>query len=640
MARRSSRRCFQRKQCNRDPRRIAMTPHPELCPINSPRVASFDEDLEAVSCDNIQIVIEDTVSTQPCASMSRCTTTKKHNDPMVVLDSGIHIRENTGVADDGVVPVEIYLQRFEKILFHNMSKLTETVESLVLLSTYLKGVDSNGKPSAISSVVDGNDQTQPSIQPKGGTASHLDLLPGQSSATLETDAAYSHESTSDLRFAVTHHGGTKHIDQYFSAKTRNRNVSINVSTLMDYALATDILWHLPENLRESTTGGVWFCLRQLQNSTLFTVFVMSALLVSTITYGIQVDNLISHGEVNPVLESIETSCTVTFTIELLIRIPSYGGKFDGSLMFDACIVAAAWLDLIFRIASKDLNTDVSSMLTIVRSARSLRLCRLVCFLPQVRVVILTIISSMNALFWLLLVMLCVIFVFAVVLTEGAGQVLQRNELPDDLVNDLKHDFGSVVRSMYTLFQSVVGGVSWGEPARLTLHFGVGYFVVFLGYISLMMFSVLNVVLGFFVDGAIQLMERDRELCNMRLHEQNKHIAEDLGALLSCLDTNSDGEISYGEWLHAVADRDTRELLEVLGFDVSDARQLFHMIDVDDSGLINLRELVLCMQRVSGKVTGIHMDLVLRRLERLAPLEKLVAKLDERVRTLTCARGEQ
>eukprot|EP00927_Polykrikos_kofoidii_P053235 TRINITY_DN4750_c0_g2_i1.p1 TRINITY_DN4750_c0_g2~~TRINITY_DN4750_c0_g2_i1.p1 ORF type:complete len:634 (-),score=91.76 TRINITY_DN4750_c0_g2_i1:155-2056(-) len=615
-----------------------MPPFPSFVPTGFPKALSSNDTEWQVHCDDVDIVIEDGLATQPHSGTSNYTTAEEHDDRLLVMNKGIHMQKEVGTIDD-VSVVQLSLQRFEKILVDNMATLTEAVASLDLLSTSVtrpaaKEISPARKSYAASKW---NTSSKSAIGPMSSSSTFgfklSEAVPIESEVSiLPVNKTISNSFGKIRRKAI----GSVHE----FADRRRRNVSISGSIVMDHAVATDILGYLPDTIREHNVGRVVSFSRRIKDSPLFTTFVMIALLVSTVTYGIQVDNFVIRGSIDPLLESIETTCTLILTFELLLRLTSTPanrllGRFDGSLVFDGCIVISAWIDFVIRlvVAERRLSSDINSILIIVRSLRSLRICRLVFFLPQVRVVLMTILSSMNALFWLLVVMLCVMFVFAVILTEGAGQLLQHGEVPHELIEDMTRDFGSVVRSVYTLFQSAVGGIEWGGPAGLTLHFGLGYFAVFLSYISLMMFSVLNVVLGFFVDGAIQLMERDREICRVRLIEQNRNIADDLVTLLKGLDTDGDGEITYGEWLHALADSKIRLLLGVLGFDTVDVKQLFDLLDADDSGTISLRELVRGMQRVRGKVTALHVDLVLKQTDRLITMENLLASLDSQLKTL-------
>merc|ERR1712176_915524 len=107
-----------------------------------------------------------------------------------------------------------------------------------------------------------------------------------------------------------------------------------------------------------------------------------------------------------------------------------------------------------------------------------------------------IIGSLTSLFWLLVLMLVITYMFAIVLTQGATEA-KRKDLSN--MDDVKEFYGSIPTSMFTLYQSMIGGVDWGVPAKASLSLGGMYFCTYLGFIFMNVFCVLNIVTGVFVD---------------------------------------------------------------------------------------------------------------------------------------------
>eukprot|EP00927_Polykrikos_kofoidii_P053231 TRINITY_DN4750_c0_g1_i3.p1 TRINITY_DN4750_c0_g1~~TRINITY_DN4750_c0_g1_i3.p1 ORF type:complete len:648 (-),score=71.88 TRINITY_DN4750_c0_g1_i3:148-1965(-) len=371
---------------------------------------------------------------------------------------------------------------------------------------------------------------------------------------------------------------------------------------------------------------------------LFRAFIVSALLTSTVTFGMQV-NLTVQSMTNPVLDNVETTCTIIFTLELLLKLFLHGKDLwncvDADLVLDAIIVSFAWVDLVVVICAgggEHMQPELTTILTVVSSARSLRLARVALFVPHIRIVMSTIASSLDSLFWLCMLMLCVMYVFALILTAGMGQLMMRqHDISDDSIEDLKRSFGSVSRTTYTLFLAANGGVSWGEPASLVMEIGPSYFVVYLVFISLMIFSVLNVVLGVFVDGAIQLMERDRDLCAARAVSDHNQLLRDSRLLMFCLDLDENGIITWEEFRTALMDKKSRITLEVMGMDTSDLWELFTLIDTDEDGVITTHELLLAAHRSRGKATKLHMDVVMKCFEACKSTQRAVAEVKQELK---------
>merc|ERR1712070_1162172 len=102
---------------------------------------------------------------------------------------------------------------------------------------------------------------------------------------------------------------------------------------------------------------------------------------------------------------------------------------------------------------------------------------------------------MAQLFWLMLLMLVVMYMFAVVLSQGALAWLRPYE--DEEKNAAHEQYRNVEQ-----------------------YFGIFYFSVFLFFVFFSIFSVMNIVTGVFVDGAIQHVSNDRKMV-LEQHLQNK-----------------------------------------------------------------------------------------------------------------------
>merc|ERR1712093_318170 len=127
-------------------------------------------------------------------------------------------------------------------------------------------------------------------------------------------------------------------------------------------------------------------------------------------------------------------------------------------------------------------------------------------LSEVRIMAVMIIGSLSSLFWLFVLIFFLMFGFSIVFTQAAVDFVDNpanDNVDPAIMKGINHHFGRVSRSLLTLFTSVTGGISWGEPAAIIDLDGPIYLQVYMFYIFFVFFSVLNIVTGVFVDGAIQ-----------------------------------------------------------------------------------------------------------------------------------------
>merc|ERR1740117_2491579 len=122
--------------------------------------------------------------------------------------------------------------------------------------------------------------------------------------------------------------------------------------------------------------------------------------------------------------------------------------------------------------------------------------------------------------------LVLLFMLMYVLSIVCMQVISAKEasmgynLPDE--HKLKYYFGSLDRSMLTLFETIVGGISWdeiAEPLRTDIHPFMALFLCF--YVVVACYAISNMMTGMFVQKAMQFTAEDsdkqmadciRELC--------------------------------------------------------------------------------------------------------------------------------
>eukprot|EP00927_Polykrikos_kofoidii_P009831 TRINITY_DN1411_c0_g1_i1.p1 TRINITY_DN1411_c0_g1~~TRINITY_DN1411_c0_g1_i1.p1 ORF type:complete len:658 (-),score=106.78 TRINITY_DN1411_c0_g1_i1:128-2101(-) len=388
--------------------------------------------------------------------------------------------------------------------------------------------------------------------------------------------------------------------------------------------------------------------RNIVKHPLFDRAIFVVLVANAGVVGIQVNNDVSGRASHVSLDYFDSFSACVFATELMLRVGAFEwSKFPRwtalSIAFDACLVCLSVFNFIVLRMGREVfgsgSTSILVFLKIARLSRSFRLIRALQRFAKVRVMVMMIGGSLPSLFWLCTLLLCLMYIFSIVLTTGAADVIVNDGKvftslicdhdksfhcePGIITDSVRRFFGSVPRTMFTLWQAMSGGMEWGQPAILAFYLGPVYFVVFCGFICFTTFSVLNIVTGVFVDGAIQLAEGDRETRMEREDDKRRMIADDLQELLFTLDVNMDGRISWEEWQSEIKRREVSALLSSLGITAVDAKELFSVMDVDGDGELSIVELVDGVQRAKGPAKGIHMQILLSRVNRISERLKMI-----------------
>lgn len=358
----------------------------------------------------------------------------------------------------------------------------------------------------------------------------------------------------------------------------------------------------------------------------FDYFIATIVLLNTLLIGAQIHHEAVSTSNEVIFDILEYMCAGIFFLELMLRFVCLGGNYCNKderywASFDVFLVVLSCVDIVMNVVwggAEDLpgpGASSGKILKMIRMARVMRVLRMVRFLGELRVMVRMIIQSTFSLFWLLVLLATLMYVFAILLTQGATTYLttppEGGVIGDEPSNAkaVRDAYGSLFLSMYTLFKAMTDGMSWHIAADALESVGFFYFVLFLGYIFFTLFSVLNIVTGVFVDGAIQLANEDRSLLIKKETCARVAQASHLMDLLAEMDTDESGTITLSEFEASMRDPKIEQFMAALQVDHTQAQELFNLLDTDGSGSIDIDEFVEGMQRIRGEAKSLDIHLL-------------------------------
>eukprot|EP00928_Gymnodinium_smaydae_P038545 TRINITY_DN2656_c0_g1_i1.p1 TRINITY_DN2656_c0_g1~~TRINITY_DN2656_c0_g1_i1.p1 ORF type:complete len:544 (-),score=117.86 TRINITY_DN2656_c0_g1_i1:105-1736(-) len=360
------------------------------------------------------------------------------------------------------------------------------------------------------------------------------------------------------------------------------------------------------------------------------VFVNSVAIVVFLNacfMGLRVERLIANkGSESSVFGLFERLFSIIFLVEIVLRLWALKKKFFLGKervwnIFDLSLVSLSTFELLMdliTLGGGGIAESVIKLLRILRGARVVRVVRLLRMFTDLQVMVGMIINSMRSLFWILVLLFSIMYVFGIVFTQGAIDFLYvdgYDESQQDLALSVNETYGSLIKTIFSLFKSMSGGVSWGElvaPLQ-ALHFA--YVGLYICYIFLAIFSLSNIVTGVFVDSAIQSGKDERDVIIQREKKRKEALVTDLRRLLCDLDEDGGGDVSYEEFVEKLANEDVQLHFAAMEIDSSDSHELFMLLDDDDSGSISIDEFIEGCMRLKGMAKQIDIQklcLVLRR----------------------------
>jgi len=197
--------------------------------------------------------------------------------------------------------------------------------------------------------------------------------------------------------------------------------------------------------------------------------------------------------------------------------------------------------------------------------------------------------------WSALFMLVPMFVFSMGLTQVVREFRVESGLDENKLSDLMIWYGTLDRSILTLFYSIAGGLSWSEAQMpLAEHGFVVYSILFLLYVALMIFAVLNVLTGVFVQAADSAASSEKE----------KKVLETLHTIFHDVDHDRSGTLTNDEFTALLKHRDIGVCLQSLNIPPNQADCLFKLIDSDGSGAIAIDEFLEGCDKFQGSLKAI------------------------------------
>merc|ERR1712137_792802 len=125
----------------------------------------------------------------------------------------------------------------------------------------------------------------------------------------------------------------------------------------------------------------------------------------------------------------------------------------------------------------------------------------------------------------------------------------------------------------------------------------GYLEIFLLFIIFSMFAVLNVVTAVFVDNAVQSSNADRQVIISEERQKHEEFLKSMQQVFEELDTDHTHTISREEFERQVQDEGMVSYFKALDLDVTQARTLFTLLDVDNTGSVDIEEFIIgCMKK--------------------------------------------
>jgi hypothetical protein len=249
------------------------------------------------------------------------------------------------------------------------------------------------------------------------------------------------------------------------------------------------------------------------------------------------------------------------------------------------------------------------MFRLLKVLKVLRVIRVLRAFRDLRVIMHAVYDAFLVTFWSMIVLMCTMFVFSMFFMQGI--VSATDSLAADQKRDMSRWFGSLDTSMGTLFACISGGTLWMDVARdVSEAMGAVYYFMFISFICFANFSVLNMILGIGVDGAMKIVAKDYEQVIHEMVEKNDIMIGNFKELFQEMDTEGDGCLGLEDFGKLLHDSRAQVVFHALEIDVVDAEKMFRMLAKGEHNKVSIDELTTGCMKLKGYAKSIDIACLL------------------------------
>lgn len=343
----------------------------------------------------------------------------------------------------------------------------------------------------------------------------------------------------------------------------------------------------------------------------FDLTIGALIVLNAIILGLETDwEARNFPQVKPCsFEIINVGFCVAFTFEIMMRFCVHGLQFLSMPgwpwnVFDCALVGLQvfseimryiWINYLGVKHQLHYQFVVLRVMRIFRIVRVLRLVHVLHIVGELRMLLVSVAGSVRSLFWTVLLLLMLTYVFGLYLTQLVVDFKIQNPDKHDEQQELVKYYGTLSRTMLSLYQTISDGIHWHEVMDpLASHCSQWIALVFALYIAFTLFALMNVITGVFVESAMRTAEEDKR----------RLLINQMRQLFEGADVDHSGTISWDEFQTQMENPQMQTYLKAIDLHQEEARELFHLLDIDGSGEIDAVDFVNGCLRLHGSAKAI------------------------------------
>jgi len=375
---------------------------------------------------------------------------------------------------------------------------------------------------------------------------------------------------------------------------------------------------------------------KLVSSQCFECLCSMCIITNAIVIACAADYAASHvnNPRHPVLEVLEMGFAAFYVIEWALRLVAYRLYFFLSPdalwnLFDTFLVVSAAYDLITYLGTAGQGRNPSVVfLRIVRVMKMLKLLRMIRIMRlfrELRLIASLMRASLKPLVWAVVLISIISYIAGICFLQAGTIYLQEGTALQEDVVAIQMHWGSVWRSMLSLYMASTNGDSWKSMANALKPVGDIYYLLFLLYIAFFVFVVMNTLTSLFLEAVIQTAEKDTNtLIREELRRTSDYVTR-AAELFRKIDQDGSGDVTEDEFIRYARNAEMTALASSLELDVSDMAQFYKMLSCRGKYAVDVDTFSVGCMKLKGYARSMDLQALIAFQKKAArTLEELVA----------------
>jgi len=168
-----------------------------------------------------------------------------------------------------------------------------------------------------------------------------------------------------------------------------------------------------------------------------------------------------------------------------------------------------------------------------------------------------------------------------------------------LLADLEEYYGTLRKTMVSLFMAFTGGELWAVLWRPLQRVSPWCEPLFVFYILLTTCGMVKILGALFVDMVLFTSNRDHDIQMTEREQKDRELADGLKQLVQSADRQKTGRVSRDAVMRVLSKKENNKILKELGLELDMVKSLFALLDIEERNRVGIDELCYGMMNMSA-----------------------------------------